>query len=356
VTTQSADENNIKNIIDQTLVEIFESSNKKAHEVDAHYETLWKNLYDLHISGGKRLRPKIVLMSYAAFGGTDYAAIAPVACAHELLHFSMLVHDDIIDRDIMRYGVDNINGRYEKLYAPLLPSKSDQAHYANSAALIAGDLMLAAAHRLINESSLSSDVKVTLQRIMYDSIFDVAGGQLLDTESTFRPLGLIDSLKVAHYKTASYSFVGPLLTGASLAGANKKDLDALRSFGMNLGVAYQLADDLLGVFGDQTKTGKSNTGDIREGKRTYLIERTVSLLSGAQQQEFEIRFGKQDASNADIMLVKNLIVQSGAKGETEKLIDQYSKSATKSLDNLDIPKNSQTQFAELIASTTKRNY
>lgn len=356
MTTPTASQTDIQKIIDQTLVEFFESSIKKAREIDGHYETLWKNLYDLHISGGKRLRPKIVLMSYAAFGGVDYAAIAPVACAHELLHFSMLVHDDIIDRDIMRYGVDNINGRYEKLYASLLPSKSDQSHYANSAALIAGDLMLAAANRLINESSLSSDVKVTLQRIMYDSIFDVAGGQLLDTESTFRPLGSIDALKIAHFKTASYSFVGPLLTGASLAGASKKDVETLRNLGMNLGIGYQLTDDLLGVFGDQTKTGKSNTGDIREGKRTYLIERTVKLLSPTKLKEFEAHFGKLDATDADIAIVKDLIIQSDAKSETEELINQYTKQATKSLDALHVPKKSHEQFAELIKSATKRNF
>ncbi|MDB5167286.1 MAG: crtE [Candidatus Saccharibacteria bacterium] len=353
---QSARQSTIQNLINQTLIDFFEVSIEKAHNVDEHYETLWKNLYDLHKSGGKRIRPKIVLMSYEAFGGSDYATIAPIACAHELLHFSMLIHDDIIDRDTMRYGVDNISGRYQKLYAKVLSDKSDQSHYANSAALIAGDLMLAGAQRLINESNLSSDQKVALQRIMYDSIFDVAGGQLLDTESSFRPLGSIDALKIAHFKTASYSFVGPFLTGASLAGANKKDTETLRDLAMNLGIAYQLTDDLLGIFGDEAETGKSNTGDIREGKRTYLIERTVKLLSPAQLQIFETYFGKQNATEADIKSIKELIVNSGAKHETEKLISLYTKRAEKSLDTLHIPDESRTQFAELIGSTTKRNF
>lgn len=354
--THTESKNVIQKLIDQTLVDFFESSIKSAQLVDKHYETLWKNLYDLHRSGGKRIRPKIVLMAYEAFGGKDYADVVPVACAHELLHFSMLVHDDIIDRDVMRYGVDNINGRYQKLYAAVLPDRQDQTHYAESAALIAGDLMLAGAHRLINESGLSSEKKVALQRIMYGSIFDVAGGQLLDTESSFRPLGSIDALKIAHYKTASYSFVGPLLTGASLANATDKDINTLRDLGMSLGIAYQLTDDLLGVFGDESMTGKSNTGDIREGKRTYIIEQTVKGLNPRDLKQFKTYFGAQDLNETDIASVKELIIKSGAKIETEKLINEYAKQAIKLLDSLPIPVKSHMQFAELIETSTRRNF
>lgn len=352
-TTSKSD---VQAIIDQTLIDFFENLILKAHEVDEHYEMLWKTLFDLHRSGGKRIRPKIVLMSYIAFGGDDYSSVAPVACAQELLHFSMLIHDDIIDRDIVRYGVDNITGTYEKLYTPFVFDASDRLHYANSAAIMAGDLMIASAHKLINDSSLGNDKKIAAQSIMYQSIFDVAGGELLDTESSFRPIGAIDALKIAHFKTASYSFVGPFLTGASLAGASKKDLATLRDLAVHVGIAYQLTDDLLGIFGDEAKTGKSNTGDLREGKRTHLIDLTLKKLSPKQLLVFQANFGKHDVTDAALASLKEIIIETGAKYECEQLIDQYISQARKSLQMLALSKSSHEQFSELVTNATNRDF
>jgi geranylgeranyl diphosphate synthase type II len=343
-------------LIDQTLADFFEVSIEQAKNVDQHYAHLWQYLHTLHSSGGKRLRPKIVVMAYTAFGGTDITSITPVACAQELLHFSMLIHDDIIDRDTTRYGVDNITGSYEKVYAPFVTDTADRRHYANSAAIMAGDLMIAAAHKMITESNIEDSQKLAAIKIMYKSMFDVAGGELLDTELAFRPFGSIEPLKVAHYKTASYSFVGPLLTGASLAGATLQERSLLRDFGVYLGIAYQLTDDLLGVFGDESKTGKSNSGDIREGKKTYLIERTLSSLSTDQRSLFESIFGKQDATTVDISLVKDMIISSGGKHDTEKRIDLYVERAYEALSKLSLPVSAYDNFNQLIISATKREF
>jgi geranylgeranyl diphosphate synthase type II len=343
-------------LIDQTLADFFEVSIEHAKNVDSHYASLWQYLYTFHSSGGKRLRPKIVIMAYEAFGGVDISSIIPVACAQELLHFSMLIHDDIIDRDTTRYGVDNIIGNYDKTYLPFVADDAERRHYANSAAIMAGDLMIAAAHKMITESGLHDSQKLTAIKIMYKSMFDVAGGELLDTELSFRPMGSIEPLKIAHFKTASYSFVGPLLTGASLAGATAKDQLLLRDLGVHLGTAYQLTDDLLGVFGDQAKTGKSNNGDIREGKKTYLIERTLSSLSSEQRVLFHSIFAKQDATNADISLIKQMIVNSGGKLDVEKRIDFYVKRAYDALMKLSLDKSAYDQFDQLIGSATKREF
>lgn len=352
----SASKNNVNTLIDQTLADFFETSIQQAQTIDTHYETLWKNLYALHMSGGKRIRPKIVMMAYAAFGGTDTDALVHIACAHELLHFSMLIHDDIIDRDTVRYGVDNMGGRYEKLYQNLLSEDADRTHFASSAALMAGDLMIASAHKLIANSPVRDDQKALAQQIMYRSIFDVVGGELLDTESSFRPIGSIDSLKVAHFKTASYSFVGPFLTGASLAGASQSDLTILKKLAINLGVAYQLTDDLLGVFGDEAITGKSNTGDIREGKRTYLIESAVKKLTPEQLPVFLAYFGKHGATNEQVSTIRDLIIATGARIETERQIELYVEKARAALRALSLPTTSHDQFEQLIHQSTKRNF
>jgi geranylgeranyl pyrophosphate synthase len=343
-------------LIEQTLANFFEVSIEQAKNIDPHYASLWQYLYTFHSSGGKRLRPKIVIMAYEAFNGTNINSMIPIACAQELLHFSMLIHDDIIDRDTTRYGVDNIIGSYDKAYASFVADDIDRRHYADSAAIMAGDLMIAAAHKMITQSNLQDSQKLTAIKIMYKSMFDVAGGELLDTELSFRPIGSIEPLKVAHYKTASYSFVGPLVTGAHLAGATPTDISNLRDFGVNLGIAYQLTDDLLGVFGDEAKTGKSNSSDLREGKRTYLIERTLQALSGNELKEFETTFAKRGNSNTDIERLKEIIVGSGGKKDTVKRIDLYVSRAYESLDKLSISADSYEAFSQLMIKATRRDF
>lgn len=352
----SASKSDVNTLIDQTLVDFFESSIAHARTIDVHYETLWKNLYALHSSGGKRIRPKIVMLAYSAFGGTDVDAVIPIACAHELLHFSMLIHDDIIDRDTIRYGVDNISGRYENIYGPFVSSDADRTHYANSAAIMAGDLMITSAYNLIATSSVPDDQKILAQRIMYQSIFDVVGGELLDTESAFRPIGSIDSLKVAHFKTASYSFVGPFVTGASLARATKAEIDILKKLAINLGIAYQLTDDLLGVFGDESKTGKSSSSDIREGKRTYLVEAAVKKLTPEQLPVFLAHFGKRDATDDRIDAIRKLIIETGARHDTELQIEHYTQTARTALHSLSLPAIFDEQFKNLINRSTRRDF
>lgn len=343
-------------LIEDTLAAFFDSSISQARAIDEHYLTLWENLKTLHGAGGKRIRPKIVLLSYGAFGGKDLASIAPIACAHELLHFSMLIHDDIIDRDLTRYSVDNISGSYSKLYSPFVTSTNDRLHYANSAAIMAGDLMIAGAHKLINTSSVDSDMKTQAFDILYESIFSVAGGELLDTESSFRPFGAIDPLKITRYKTASYSFVAPIVTGAVLAGASAQHIETLTALATNLGIAYQLTDDLLGVFGDEALTGKSNTGDIREGKKTYLIAQTIANLNTAEIAFFTTYFGKADATTKDIDAIKELIVTSGAKQHIEQKIDDYVQQTYAALESLALAPAIATEFADLITKATKRDF
>jgi geranylgeranyl diphosphate synthase type II len=356
VSTPSDKKQSVQSMVDQFLIDFFESSISKAEAIDSNYGMLWRQLHSLQSAGGKRLRPKLLFMAYDAFGGKDSKLIVPIAAAQELLHFSMLIHDDIIDRDVKRYGVDNINGVYEKIYAPFVTDKANRTHYSNSAAIMAGDLMLAGAHKLITNSTISDNQKINALTILYDSSFDVAGGELLDTESSFRPAGSIDPLKIAKFKTATYSFLGPLLTGAVLADSNENTQKNLHAFSINLGIAYQLTDDLLGVFGDETKTGKSSTGDIREGKQTYLISAATSRLTKTSLKQFEKYFGKPNISDSDINTVKRLIIESGARHITEKLIDSYVEKATSTLMLIEMTDSSRNKFLELITKATKRDY
>lgn len=343
-------------LLDETINGFFERSIDYATRIDPSYRQLWESLYGLIRAGGKRLRPKMVIMAYEAFGGKDTQLIIPVAAAHELLHFCLLIHDDVIDRDYVRYGVANIAGRYKIAYSKYVSSPDEQTHYAHSAAILGGDLMLSGAHQLIASSNLNDELKTMTQSYLAHSTFEVAGGELLDTELSFAPYKDGDALKVAKYKTASYSFVSPLLTGASLAGLSKEQNNALHTYAMSLGIAYQLVDDLLGVFGDEQETGKSTSSDILEGKRTYMIEHALASMSSTDKTAFSAAFGNPHASPLEIETVKELLVKYDAREMTKQKIAEYVKSAHDALDSLELETDHRKKFTNMITKVTERSF
>jgi geranylgeranyl diphosphate synthase type II len=355
----------VKNILTstdkETLVSdvingFFERSIDYATRVDPSYRHLWESMYGLIRSGGKRLRPKIVLMAYEAFGGKNTHDLIPIAAAQEMLHFCLLIHDDVIDRDYVRYGTENIAGRYKLAYAAYVNDSNDLAHYAHSAAILGGDLMLAGAYQLISESNLSESDKRVAQGFLSHSIFEVAGGELLDTELSFAPYASGDALKVAKYKTASYSFVSPILTGATLAGINETQTKALNEYAQSLGIAYQLTDDLLGVFGDEEQTGKSVSSDITEGKRTYMTEQALSAMNDDEQEQFNTIFGNIEADLAQLQQVRLLLETSGAKQATIDLAHSYAVQARAAIEAMDLTDEYASEFEKLVVRVTDRSF
>lgn len=339
-------------LVNHALEDFFSSQIASAETIGPRYVTLWRTMERLVIKGGKRLRPLMTIKSYQAFGGTDVHAILPTAVAQELLHASLLIHDDIIDNDDIRYGIANINGTYKKEYAAYLKDPADTTHYAHGAAILAGDLLLAAAHAQIATSLIEERHKLIAQRLLAASIFEVAGGELLDTEAAFIPVD--DPLSIARYKTAGYSFIYPLLTGAMLADAPEVAVTILREFAEKIGIAYQLSDDLLGIFGDPSQTGKSASSDISEGKRTYMVERFYANATTQQITQFNTYFGKRDSNPGEIEMIRQLLVSSGAKSDTEALMDQYSSEASDLLERLETEFSSHEHLHELVARATKR--
>ena len=343
-------------LLSATLNEFFEQSIENATSIDSSYRQLWEIMYGLIRSGGKRLRPQMTMLAYEAFGGTDTEKIVPIAAAQELLHFSLLIHDDVIDRDYTRYGTLNVSGRYKISYSKFIDNEDDLVHFSHSAAILGGDLLLSGAYQLVSSSQLTERQKIVVHNLLSRSIFEVAGGELLDTESSFVPYVDGDALKIARYKTASYSFVIPLLTGAILAGASDEQMQVLEEFALTIGTAFQLVDDLLGVFGEEETTGKSITGDIREGKRTYMVEQATAAMTTVERATFERVFGKHDATAEEIELVKHMLISTGAKKATEQMIQTYKNSALGAISHLGLSSEYEKQFQALIIKVTERAF
>ena len=321
--------------VDGVLDRFFRLAGNRAAAFGPEYVQLWKDL-ETSATGGKRFRPRMVFCAYQALGGDDMEAAAYVGAAFELLHTALIVHDDVIDHDFIRRGIPNISGSYRDRALAGGASERAAEHKGISAAVIAGDLALFNAYRLIDRSGVGDLTRSRLVEVMDDALFASAAGELIDVDfSHLVEMPRVDDiLTMERLKTAVYSFECPLQAGAILAGASEDVVQTLADFGREIGVAYQIVDDLLGVFGLESETGKTTIGDLREGKRTVLI----SYVTGTSQWgEIEALVGKEDLTEAEAVTVREVLESSGARAFAEGLARYYGNRAMSRLSEPHIP-------------------
>ncbi|MBM9466919.1 polyprenyl synthetase family protein [Nakamurella sp. YIM 132084] len=311
--------------------------------VDERLAPLTDRLIAFVAGGGKRLRPRFLRCGWLAAGtGPEPAGLGTVAVGLELLQACALLHDDVIDRSDTRRGAPSTHRAVagEHAAAGLL---GDGDHFGVSAALLLGDLALAWADDLFLEGSLAiGPAAVAAAAPVWQAMrTEVLGGQLLDLLVTAAPegdpgLAAADAMAVNRWKTAAYTVERPLHLGAALAGADPECVVALRRFGVDVGIAFQLRDDLLGVFGDPAVTGKPAGDDLREGKRTVLVaDARAALANGGVASdpdglaELEAGLG---AAGADTERLAAIVHASGAPQRIESQIARLGESAAATLD------------------------
>jgi geranylgeranyl diphosphate synthase type II len=202
--------------------------------------------------------------------------------------------------------------------------------------MLAGDVLISGAYQLIIDTDLPPAQYKNISQIFSRAIENVIMGELQDTEAVMDKIGTAQPLLIAELKTASYSFVGPLTTGAVLADYDDTAVASCAAFSTALGIAFQLRDDWLGLFGDTKLTGKSIDNDVREGKQTMLIEYAYSHASLDQQHLFDSIVGKYDATVAEVAEIRELVERLGAKKYVESLIESYTQKAQSELRTLDV--------------------
>lgn len=339
----------VKQSIDRCLKQYYQSRIDDASKIHSRYQYLWENIGVQLAAGGKRFRPYMLIMAYQTYAtDPDPQPILPAAIAIELVHQAMLIHDDIIDRDTIRHGIQNISGSYRREYALFISEAGEREHSADSSALLAGDLLLSDAYRLLSQVKSDPQSVLTVTNILSDAVFSTVGGELLDIEQTFISDNSIAAQTIARHKTASYSFVAPLTIGAVLAGASSGELGLLRRYAARLGIGYQMRDDLLGVFGDESQTGKSVLSDIAEGKRTYLLEQFDKCASPSQKAEFYQLFHTLDSSVESTVRSKQLLEVSGARTSVEAEIDSLRSQAITLARQLRLDCDRQQVFYQLV--------
>lgn len=344
----------IKQAVDTYLEAFLEEASEKAARIDPEYGELIRQAQLLAGRGGKRLRPYLSYLAYAGSGGNDIERVLPVLASQELFHLFLLIHDDIIDRDERRYGGPNLSGVYWERLAGLPPE--DQAHFSRSVAMLAGDVLCNEGYQAILSADLAAELKVEILGLVQEAIFTVAGGELADTLLPLLPTDVTAERisQIYGFKTAGYTFEMPVRLGVLLAGRTATTVRQIRSVTVPLGVAYQLRDDLLGIYGSETVTGKPVTSDIREGKMTLLYWEAMQRLDEAGKRCMVRWYGNPQAEQEDLDAIRKHVAQCGAKAAVEARIEELTLEAAAALPGLAFSREAETTISRLISACKYR--
>lgn len=296
--------------VDRVAAAMLDDALRRAAAFGPHYELLWTEIAR-SVRGGKRFRSALVIRAHDALGGRHPEAAAVVGCGFELLHTAFLIHDDLIDGDSVRRGEPNLAATMRSRALADGNEDGRSQRWSEAAAVLAGDLALSQAHRMLASVDIPADRRLALLDLLDETLLVSAGGELADTAfglGLHTPT-LEESILVAESKTAMYSFRAPLRAGAVLAGAGTEVLAELDDAGRLLGRAFQLVDDLLGVFAPEAETGKSNLSDLREGKRTPLILHARTMPVWAELSD---HIGRPDLDQATARQLRGALARSVA--------------------------------------------
>jgi geranylgeranyl diphosphate synthase, type I len=329
-----------------------------AAHIGGDYDALIAGLEDFVLGGGKRLRPAFAYWGWRAVSDKDADEQALLLfSALELLHASALVHDDVIDNSATRRGRPTAHVRFAALHHDRRwRGSADQ--FGISAAILLGDLALAWADDLVADVDLPHDARDRVRRVWADIRTEVLGGQYLDIVAEASAAESIASaMAVNTYKTASYTVARPLQLGAA-AAADRPDVQALfHEFGNDLGVAFQLRDDVLGVFGDPAVTGKPSGDDLRSGKRTVLLATALELAdtSDASAAALLRRSVGTALSDTEVHDLCDVIERVGALAAVEDQIDALTRRALDMLADAPIHAAAKAGLAELANLAANRS-
>lgn len=314
----------LRNRIEQEIGIFFQAKLDEAanRRMPKEFNEVLENTREYILRGGKRLRPILFYYGYVAAGGEDKEDALRASVAMELLHAYFLVHDDIVDRDEVRHGGPSMHALYRQDYEERFAGKNVK-HFGLAMAINAGDMTSEWSLEALLGTAFAPERKLEALRKLCRIAEETIVGQVLD-EFTEMEDDIHEEriFAVQEYKTARYTIEGPLQTGAILAGAGEKELDFIASFSRPLGIAYQMQDDILGIFGNPSEIGKSVGTDLRAGKKTLLISYALKKASAESREYLSSRLGKRDLSEEEIEKMGDIIRETGSLRYSEEMIGQ----------------------------------
>ncbi|MFN2607287.1 MAG: polyprenyl synthetase family protein [Acidimicrobiales bacterium] len=298
-------------------------------------------LRELVLAGGKRLRPAFCHWAFVGAGGDPAdTLVVDGGAALELLHTFALIHDDIMDGSSTRRGTDTIHVAFEARHA-MEGWRGEGRRFGEGVAILVGDLAFVYADHLLAGAPPAAIEVFTELRV------EVNVGQYLDLAGTARGrVGEREARRISRYKSGKYSVERPLHLGAALAGRLEPLAGALSGYGLPLGEAFQLRDDLLGVFGDPSVTGKPVGEDVREGKPTVLYAIAAARASNTAARVLD-RYGAADLEEAEVATIQEVLVETGAVDRVERDIDELVDAALAALTVADLTPDARHALADL---------
>lgn len=369
--------------VEDVLRTFFDAAIPDAERIDPTVGEAAAVLRDFVMVGGKRVRPTLAYAGWLAARSaspgsaaarpcdagevSDAATVLRVGAALELIQGCALVHDDIIDRSDTRRGRPTVHRALQARHADA-GWAGDSAAFGVSMAILLGDLSLSWADDLVHGAGAASAVVAHKSAVSGDRTSlpsavadvwaamrtEVLGGQIIDIVNESRgDESAAAAYQVMEFKTAAYTVSRPLHLGAALGGADDDLIERLRSMGHDLGIAFQLRDDLLGVFGDPATTGKPSGDDLVEGKRTALIAAGLDRADASRAAALRDSLGRP-LTSGEIDRARGILVDVGAVTEIERQIDTLLTGALNTLDDLPVDDGIRTEIRTFARRLTHR--
>ena len=278
-------------------------------------------------AGGKRVRGYLIKLGQLLFGKDDDSYIE-LAAAIEIFQTAILIHDDIIDKADKRRGMDTINAKYE-------------GHIGISRAICIGDLGYFISYSIISNLDISSDIKEEIMKVYSKTLYNTVNGEIIDVELPLKDTCYHKNMdeKIIYdiyiNKTAWYTIIGPMLIGAVSASMTQDQKEILIGAGKALGIAFQIKDDLLGLYSDVKTLGKT-LNDIKEGKQTIIYKYAIDKASKEELEMIKQYYGNPGVTSEGNEKIILLFEKLGAKANAEKLVEEYTKKGIEKINMLDV--------------------
>lgn len=342
--------------VDEILGAFLQAEVEGAAAIAAEARPLAEAVRDSVLQGGKRIRPVLCYLGWSAVRDGDAEPVLRAAASLELVHAFALMHDDILDASDLRRGRLTVHKQFEEVHARN-GWRGSSADYGVGAGLLGGDLLLSYADRLFSTSGVAPGALLRA-RSMFDELrSEMILGQYL--EFHVQAIGATDpnlALRVLHAKSGHYTVQKPLLLGAMLGSAGDDVATAFAEYGEAAGEAFQLRDDMLGVFGDPAVTGKPTGDDLREGKRTVLVAEAAARGDDAELRLLLDSLGDRTMSSATLDSLRQLFVDTGAVEQVERRIADATQRAAAALDGLPIDEDVRRALDAIAVSLAERSF
>jgi len=304
-----------KEKVNESLKAFLDRKLEEEGRYSEHTKEMIRGIIEFNMREAKRVRPITTIFGYKCFKGDE--RIVDPSISIELMQAYLLIHDDIMDKSDLRRGKPSLHKVFEGDY---------EEDFGANMAILAGNLCASYMYESILESDFTDAEKIEAIRYLSWINNRENYGQALDLVPGIENITEADIMKIYELKTATYTIMGPLYLGCVLANAPKEKVSSLQKYAYNVGVSFQIQDDLNGILSSEQEIGKTNDSDVKEGKKTLIIAKTLELCNEEDKRFILERYGKENILPEEIDRLRRIIRSCGAydycKRETERLIEE----------------------------------